>query len=126
MLKLDVLMRPRCTDVSFLGTDSLPFPTAIGDLELYMNFDNNQAADMSGRQRDGVWEGTEAYAVGHNGAGRSAQFDGASRIAVPALVGMQWGNALSVSCFFRRNGGEGNYQGIVNNGYCKSLTLCSI
>ena len=110
----------------FLGTDSLPFPTAIGDLELYMNFDNNQAADMSGRQRDGVWEGTEAYGVGHNSAGRSAQFGGASRIAVPALVGMQWGNALSVSCFFRRTGGEGNYMGIVNNGYCKSLTLCSI
>jgi len=69
-----------------------------------MNFDNNQAADMSGARRDGVWEGTEAYGVGHNGAGRSAQFDGASRIAVPALVGMQWGNALSVSCFFRRTG----------------------
>ena len=99
------MLATRCTDcVLFLGTDSLPFPTAIGDLELYMNFDNNQAADMSGARRDGVWEGTEAYGVGHNGAGRSAQFDGASRIAVPALVGMQWGNALSVSCFFRRTG----------------------
>ena len=120
------MLTTRCTDASVLGTDSLPFPTAIGDLELYMNFDNNQAADMSGARRDGVWEGTEAYAAGHNGAGRSAQFDGASRIAVPALVGMQWGHALSVSCFFRRNGGEENYQGIVNNGYCKILTPCSI
>ena len=32
---------------------------------------------------------------------------------------MEFGSQFSVSVFFERTGGQQNYQGIVNNGYCK-------
>ena len=32
---------------------------------------------------------------------------------------MEFGTQFSVSVFFERTGGQQNYQGIVNNGYCK-------
>ena len=58
----------------------------------------------------------EAYAPGRNG-GAAALFYGGNRIVVDAFRNMQFGSQFSVSLFFKRNGGERNYQGIVSNGY---------
>ena len=58
----------------------------------------------------------EAYAPGRNG-GAAALFYGGNRIVVDAFRNMQFGSQFSVSLFFKRIGGERNYQGIVSNGY---------
>ena len=42
---------------------------------------------------------------------------GGNRIVVDAFRNMQFGSQFSVSLFFKRTGGERNYQGIVSNGY---------
>ena len=34
-----------------------------------------------------------------------------------SLSGFSFGDQLTVSIFFKRTGGQGNYQGIVNTGY---------
>jgi hypothetical protein len=104
--------------------DMVPEPSKIrnGGLEAYYSFDAEQADDSSGNRRNGVWEdsngrtATGAYGDGHGG-GRAAKFDDNSRIAVHAFESFEWGDRFSVSLFFKRTGGEGNYQGIVNNGY---------
>lgn len=89
----------------------------VGSLEAYYSFDDDTANDSSGNGRNGVWEGTETYAEGANGEGRAASFDGSSRILVDAFSGFVFGDQFTVSLFFKRTGGTGNYQGIVNTGY---------
>ena len=49
-----------------------------------------------------------------NGA---AYFKGASKLVISSLNGYQWGSQFSVSLWFKRTGQQGNYQGIINNGY---------
>eukprot|EP01052_Picozoa_sp_SAG31_P041198 SAG31_NODE_6181_length_2134_cov_6.611302_2_plen_319_part_01 len=102
---------------------SLPPPSTVrsGALELYYSFDAQSAIDESGNRRNGEWQGTESYVLAQDPAGRhggfAASFDGSSRIVIPAFAGMEWGDRLTVSLHFKRTGGEGNYQGILNNGY---------
>ena len=95
---------------------------ATGDLDAYFSFDDMTAGDASGNCHDGRWEGQETYADGKPGKGKAAAFDGSSRILIDAFKNMQFGSQFSVSVFFERSGGQGNYQGIVNNGYCKMAT----
>jgi hypothetical protein len=92
---------------------SLPPPAKVrsGNLEAYFSFDEGNAVDESGNRRHGAWEGTETYGAGQSG--RAASFDGASRIVVHDFEGFEWGRHFSVSIFFKRTGGLGNYQGIV-------------
>ena len=47
----------------------------------------------------------------------AAFFNGASKLHVSSLNGYQWGSNFSVSLWFKRTGQQGNYQGIINNGY---------
>ena len=62
-------------------------------------------------------------------SGKSAEFDGTGRIVVSAFRNWAWGSHFAVSAWFLRDPrGQGNYVGIVNNGYsthgsCKSATL---
>ena len=93
--------------------------SSSGALDAYYSFNDRTAADQSGHGYDGVWEGQESYAEGKPGNGKAAAFDGASRIVVDAFKHMEFGTQFSVSVFFERTGGQQNYQGIVNNGYCK-------
>ena len=50
----------------------------------------------------------------NNGA---ALFNGASKLRIASLNGYTWGSQFSVSLWFKRTGQQGNYQGIINNGY---------
>ena len=100
-------------------TITLPPPPATpsGDLDAYYSFNDRSVFDSSGHGYHGRWEGNENYADGKPGKGKAAAFDGSSRILIDAFKNMQFGSQFSVSVFFERSGGQGNYQGIVNNGY---------
>jgi hypothetical protein len=86
-------------------------------LEAYYSFEDDTPSDSSSFARHGTWEGTEVYDVGAQDSGRAASFDGASRITVPAFRNFAWGDQFSLQLWFKRTGGTGNYQGIVNTGY---------
>jgi hypothetical protein len=95
-----------------------PPAVASGDLDAFWSFDSSTVVDETGNGFDGTWEGTEAYEASEHGM--AAHFDGASRIVVSHFANFAFGDHFSVSLFFKRTGGEGNYQGIVNNGYYSS------
>ena len=73
-------------------------------------------ADSSGNHRDGVIQG--GVTINERGvSGPCAQFDGTGRIVVSAFRNFGWGNHFTASVWFQRTANDGNYQGIVSNGY---------
>ena len=103
---------------------------AAGLLARY-SFDDsaNPAGDDSGNGHNGVTEGGVTFVPGGGDHGTVASFDGTGRIVVDSFINWAWGNAFSVSVWFNRGclneacfGGprcDGNYMGIVSNGYCE-------
>ena len=98
--------------------------TASGGVEGYYSFEPATTAkrgvveDQSGHRRHGKWEGNQAYAASKTAAmGMAARFDGSSRIVFKDYTGMKWGGRFGVTCWFKRTGSAGSYQGIINNGY---------
>ena len=93
---------------------------SVDSLEGYYNL-NGDASDSSSKNRDGAWSGTEAYGTGVSGEGgdQAASFDGASFIDVDRFKNFNWGAQFSMSVWFQRVGCDGNYQGIIGNGYYK-------
>ena len=91
---------------------------ALDGMEAYYAF-NGDASDSSFPGRNGAWTGTEAYGAGVSGADgdQAASFDGASFIDVDAFKSFDWGAQFSMSVWFKRVGCDGNYQGIIGNGY---------
>ena len=94
---------------------------AFAGLEGYYEFDGD-ASDSSFRGRNGAWTGTEAYGAGVSGADgdQAASFDGASFIDIDAFTSFEWGAQFSMSVWFKRVGCDGNYQGVIGNGYYDS------
>ena len=89
-------------------------------LEAWYKFDDLSAQDSTAYGHHGRWEGQEAYARGRSGLrvppDAAAVFSGSSRIVVDsfAMMSLSFGAQFSVSLWFKRTGGEGNYQGIVS------------
>ena len=91
---------------------------SVDSLEGYYNL-NGDASDSSSKNRDGAWSGTEAYGPGVSGedGDQAASFDGASFIDVDRFKNFNWGAQFSMSVWFQRVGCDGNYQGVIGNGY---------
>ena len=82
----------------------------------YYSFDDSTAADRSGNHRDGVVQGGVTITPrGYSSA--AAQFDGTGRIVVSAFRNWDFGPRFTASVFFQRTSNDGNYMGIVSNGY---------
>jgi hypothetical protein len=82
----------------------------------YYSFDDGDTADKSGNHRDGVVQG--GVTIDDRGVvGKAARFDGTGRIVVSAFRNFAWGSKFSVSVWFQRTANDGNYQGIISNGY---------
>ncbi|XP_014676283.1 PREDICTED: uncharacterized protein LOC106816219 [Priapulus caudatus] len=91
-------------------------------LVAYYSFnDDDTLNDDSGNGRNGVASGNvQRYSGGPQGlpgAGGALHFQGSGKVDVDAFRNFQWGSKFSVSVWFRRTGGFGNYQGIIGNGY---------
>ena len=100
----------------FLTSAAVGTAGVLPNMQGYYSFDDDSAQDSSGNDRNGVWEGTEAYDDG--AVGRAAKFDGSSRIIVSAFENFDWGDKFTLSLWFNRGPGcDGNYQGIVSTGY---------
>ena len=98
------------------------------------------ARDCSGHGRDGTVIGGVSFTegggyvrgTGSGYNGMAASFDGSGSIVVPAFENFEWGSAMSVSVWINRGcrtqacagadrtGCDGNYAGVVGNGYSSS------
>jgi hypothetical protein len=93
----------------FLTNAATEVAGVLPNMEAYYSFDDDNANDSSGNNRDGVWaEGTERYVDGM--FGRAASFDGLSAIYVAGFENFAWGQAFTISFWFWRGPGcDGNY-----------------
>ena len=75
---------------------------------------NDEVGEHNGKASGGV------KIIKGSGSNGAAAFDGTGKIVVDAFRNFNWGSMFTVSVWFKRTGGYGNYQGIVNTGYYSS------
>jgi len=103
-------------DISTIYNAQNPEECADPSLIAYFPFDENYN-DQSCSNRPGVPAGGVTITSSTSISGSSAYFSGDAKVTVDLFRGYDWGNQFTVSVWFKRTGGWGNYQGIVSNGY---------
>jgi len=87
-------------------------PSLIAYFPFDKSFNDESCYERKGKAAGGVTiTGSDSI------SGSSAYFRGNGLVNVDLLSAYEWGNQFTVSVWFKRTGGWGNYQGIVSNGY---------
>jgi len=103
-------------DIGTIYNTQNPDECADPSLIAYFPFDAHYN-DESCYKRPGISAGGVTITASNRISGSSAYFSGNAKVTVDLLSGYEWGNQFTVSVWFKRTGGWGNYQGIVSNGY---------